>query len=99
MLLCQCSLVVRSRFAEGTMGLLGIITEVFKSLGGYWSLLGIVIFGSLGNKMVISCEPITTTLLGVTSTRCLETTLWAQGAALGAILGFLVAYILHKRGE
>ena len=80
------------------MELLGIVRDAFSSLGGLWSLLGIAIGVSIGEQIVISCEPVTTTLLGSTSTTCLETTLWPQGAALGAILGFVVAHIRHKRG-
>lgn len=81
------------------MELLGIVRDALVGLGGLWSLLGIAIGGAIGEQIVISCEPITTTLLGSTSTTCLETTLWAQGAALGAILGFAVSYIRNKRGE
>lgn len=80
------------------MELLRFLTEGFKALGGVWSLLGVAIGTTIGEQIVISCEPITTTLLGSTSTTCLETTLSLQGAALGAVLGFAVALIRHKRG-
>lgn len=80
------------------MELLRFLTEVFKALGGLWSVLGIAIFTTIGEQIVISCEPITTTQLGYTYTTCLESTLSLQGAALGAVLGFVVALIRHKRG-